>query len=255
MTGTKVGAIVVTHGPHQDLADCLTSLQSQVDQLVVVANLPGPLPLPPEAVLIENVRPVGFAENVNRGLAATTAPWVVMANPDTVARPDAVDRLVSFAQSRPRAGVCGPRLVYPDGRLQSSRRRFPTVAGTAVRRTPLRLAFPPDRWQQSHYCTDEEPDMPAPADWLIGAFLLLRRQMADEIGGLDAGFRLYGEDIDLGYRAARAGWERWFVPDAVVQHRFAAVIDRRFLHRHTIWHLRGMARYLNKHPESILRFR
>jgi GT2 family glycosyltransferase len=253
VTVPEVGAIVVTHGPHRDLADCLTSLGRQVDQVVVIANLPGPLPVPPGAVVIENARPVGFAENVNRGLAATTAPWVVIGNPDAVARPDAVDRLVSFGEQRPMAGILGPRLVYPDGRLQSSRRRFPTVAGTAVRRTPLRLAFPPDRWQHTHYCTDEEPDVPVPVDWLIGAFLLLRRRMADEIGGLDARFRLYGEDIDLGYRAARAGWERWFVPDAVVQHRFAAVIDRRFIHRHTLWHLRGMARYVHKHPESVLR--
>src|SRR5204863_4276010 len=86
MSGSQVGAVVVTHGPHEDLADCLSSLDRQVDQLVVVANLPGRLPVPSGAALIENTKPLGFAENVNRGLAATTAPWVVMANPDTVAR-------------------------------------------------------------------------------------------------------------------------------------------------------------------------
>ncbi len=53
---------------------------------------------------------------------------------------------------------------------------------------------------------------------MLGGFLLLRRAMLDELGGFDEGFRLYGEDIDLQYRAMRAGWERWYVPSAVVRH-------------------------------------
>ena len=66
---------------------------------------------------------------------------------------------------------------------------------------------------------DDRPTEPAQADWMLGGFLLLRREMLDELGGFDAGFRLYGEDIDLCYRAAKAGWERWYVPEAVVTPR------------------------------------
>ena len=90
---------------------------------------------------------------------------------------------------------------------------------------------------------------------MVAAFLLLRRQMLAEIGGFDECFRLYGEDIELCYRAAKAGWERWYVPAAVVRHEYAAVIDRRFLTRHTIWHARAMARFLRKHPERLLALR
>ncbi len=90
---------------------------------------------------------------------------------------------------------------------------------------------------------------------LLGGFLLLRRRMLDELGGLDEGFRLYGEDIDLCYRAAKAGWERWYVPAAVVHHDYAAVIDKKFLTRHTLWHARAMARFLRKHPERLLALR
>src|SRR5439155_1554267 len=79
--------------------------------------------------------------------------------------------------------------------------------------------------------------------------------MLDEIGGFDPGFRMYCEDIDLNYRAAKAGWERWYVPAAVVRHEYAAVIDRRFLTRHTLWHARAMLRFLRKHPERPLAFR
>ncbi len=66
---------------------------------------------------------------------------------------------------------------------------------------------------------------------------------------------MYCEDIDLNYRAARAGWERWYVPAALVHHEYAAVIDKRFLTRHTLWHARAMLRFLRKHPERLLALR
>jgi GT2 family glycosyltransferase len=77
--------------------------------------------------------------------------------------------------------------------------------------------------------------------------------MLEEIGGYDAGFRMYGEDIDLCYRAAKAGWERWYVPDAIVRHRWDAYTDKRFLTRRTVWHWRGILRFVRKHPESLAR--
>ena len=163
--------------------------------------------------------------------------------------------LHDFMEARPRCGIAGPRLANPDGSLQPSRRRFPTVGGTVVRRTPLRSAFPPLRRQRGHYLLDEQPTEPVQADWMLGAFLLLRREMLEELGGLDAGFRMYGEDIDLCYRAAKAGWERWYVPAAVVHHEYAAVIDHTFWSRHTIWHARAMLRFLRKHPERLLALR
>jgi GT2 family glycosyltransferase len=146
-------------------------------------------------------------------------------------------------------------MLYSDGTWQASRRRFPTVGGTLVRRTPLRLLFPPLRWQRRHYLLDDRPDQPVQTDTMLGAFILLRRTMLDEIGGWDAGFRMYGEDIDLNYRAAKAGWERWYVPAAVVHHEYAAVIDKKFLTRHTLWHAHAMLRFLRKHPERLLALR
>jgi hypothetical protein len=125
------------------------------------------------------------------------------------------------------------------------------VTGTLVRRTPLRYPARPFERQRSHYLLDEPPDEPVQADWMLAAFLLLRREMLEQLGGFDEGFRLYGEDIELCYRAAKAGWERWYVPEAVVTHRYAAVIDRRLLTRHTLWHWRGIARFVRKHPERL----
>jgi GT2 family glycosyltransferase len=250
----SVSAVVVSHGHAAEIEQSLPALVPQVDELVVIANLPGSVGIVPSGVrVIENRHPLPLAANLNLGIAATSGSYVLCANPDAIAQPDAVAALARFMDGSPRCGIAGPLMLWPDGTWQPSRRRFPTVSGTLVRRTPLRKLYPPYEHQRDHYLLDERPTQPVQADWMLGAFLLQRRSMLDELGGWDAAYRHYVEDIDLCYRAARAGWERWYVPEAVVRHAYAAVIDRRFLSRHTLWHLRGMARFARKHPEGVFR--
>lgn len=249
-----VSAVVVSHGHADDLDVLLPVLAAQVDEVVVVANLPGSVrAVPPGTVIVENERPLCLSANVNRGTAASRGDLVVNVNPDAVPEPGAVAALAAFMEGRPRCGIAGPLMLWPDGTWQPSRRRFPRVAGTIVRRTPLR-ALRGTYAQTGHYLLDERPDGPVEADWMLGAFLCMRRSMLDEIGGWDAGYRHYVEDIDLCYRAMKAGWERWLVPDAVVRHAYAAVIDKTFLSRHGLWHLRSMARFVRKHPETLVRW-
>ena len=249
----KVSAVVVSHGHADELARSLPALVPQVDETLVIANLPGSVQDVPAGVrVLENPRPLPFAANVNLGIASTRVSTSSSRIPTRLPRPTAVRGLTAFADEHPRCGIAGPQMRWPDGAWQPSRRRFPTVRGTIVRRTPLRRFRSPYETQREHYALDERPTEPVQADWMLGAFLLMRRTMLDEIGGWDAGYRHYCEDIDLCYRAAQAGWERWYVPDAVVTHAYAAVIDQRFLSRHTLWHARGMARFVRKHPERLL---
>jgi N-acetylglucosaminyl-diphospho-decaprenol L-rhamnosyltransferase len=241
-----VSAVVVSHGTPDAVERLLPVLREQVDEVVVVANIPGSVPDGIDAV--HNGRPLGYAANLNQGFALTTAPLVLAVNPDAVPEPGAVKILAGFMDGHPRCGVAGPQMLYPDGRQQPSRRRFPTIGGTIVRRTPLRLVVP----QRRHFHLDEAlPSEPVQADWMLGGFLMLRRSMLDELGGLDDGYRLYGEDIDLQYRAMRAGWERWYVPAAVVRHEHQAETDRHWLTRRTLWHWAGIARFVRKHPERL----
>jgi GT2 family glycosyltransferase len=253
----KVSAVVVSHGHAAELAMSLPALAPQVDELLVIENVPGGLSpeLPEGTRVLRNEHALSFAANANLGTAGTSHELVLIANPDAVPEPDAVAVLRRFMEERPHCGVAGPRMLYADGSWQASRRSFPTVGATLVRRTPIRLLFPPLRWQRRHYLLDDRPVEPVPADTMLGAFLLLRRAMLEQIGGWDPGYRMYCEDIDLNYRAAKAGWERWYVPAAVVRHDYAAVIDKRFLTRHTVWHARAMLRFLRKHPERLLALR
>ncbi len=255
----KVSGIFVATGAGEAgmLRDSLPALRAQVDELVVVANGRGsrPASLPPDVLVVENERPLGFSANVNKGIEATSGEYVVISNPDAVPRGGCVAELVRFAEAHPRCGIAGPKMLNTDGTLQASRRSFPTIGGTIVRRTPLRTLFPPLRWQKRHYLLDAPTDEALPVDTMLGAFLLMRRAMLDEIGGWDAGYKLYVEDIDLSYRAMRAGWERWWVPSAVVQHEYQAVIDKHFFTRRNLWHVHAMLRFLRKHPERLFALR
>jgi GT2 family glycosyltransferase len=249
----NVSAVVVSHGHAEEVGRLLPVLQPQVDETVVIANVPRSVETVPDGVrVVENVRPLPLAANVNTGVSLTSGEFVLTANPDALPEPGAVAALLAVADSRSRCGIAGPQMRWPDGSWQPTRRRFPTVRGTIMRRTPLRGSRPPYETQRDHYLLDERPTEPVEADWLLGAFLLMRREMLEGLGGWDTGYRHYCEDIDLCYRAMRAGWERWYVPGAIVIHDYAAVIDRRFLSRNTVWHARGMVRFIRKHPERML---
>ena len=248
----RVGAVVVSHGRPDQLATCLNVLRPQVDELLVVANIPGSIwSLPEDVRVLENRRPRGYGANVNAGVARLRADVVITANPDTIARPGAVQELVDVMVERSRCAVAGPQLLYPDGAWQPSRRRFPTVGGTLVRRTPIRWVADPKRHQRGHYLLDEQPSESVKADWMLGAFLLFRRSAFEELGGFDESFRLYGEDIDFCLRAAKAGWERWYVPSAVVEHEYEAIIDEKFLTRRTLWHFCGMFHFVRNHRDWL----
>ena len=199
----KVSAIVVSHGHARELERSLPALAPQVDEMVVIANFPGSVgPMPAVLACSRTHARSRYTADVDRGIAETCGELVVISNPDAYPELNAVAELASFAAEHPLAGLVGPLVLWPDGTWQPSLRRFPTVVGTVWRRTPLRAAARARTvTRSSHYGT--RPDGPVQGDWLLGgACLLMRRSMLDELGGWDAGFRHYVEDIDLAYRAA-----------------------------------------------------
>ena len=128
----SAAAVVIWTPGDPDPQPCLDSLAPQVDELVITVNPGGSLSTN-GARAIENERTLGFGANINLGVAATAAPYVVVSNPDIEVTPGAIATLTAFAEAHPRCGIAAPQLRYPDGRWQPSRRSFPTVRGTLVR--------------------------------------------------------------------------------------------------------------------------
>ncbi|WP_343426756.1 glycosyltransferase family 2 protein [Candidatus Amarolinea dominans] len=151
-------------------------------------------------------------------MARSRGRWLLFLNPDTEVRPGSLAAMLRFMQAHAEAGVVGPRLFYPDGSVQSSRRRFPTLATTFWESTLLEQWWPHNPWER-RYRLEDVPDAAAQTvDWLVGACLLIPRAVMDQVGGWDEGFFMYSEELDLCRRIRQAGWQVIFTPEAAVIH-------------------------------------
>ena len=222
-----LSVIVVNRNTRELLLACLGSLFDgaaplRIEVIVVDnASTDGSVPSVesrfPQVRLIRNDTNTGFAHPNNQGIAASRGRYLLLLNSDTVVRHGALKRLVDFMDQHPEAGACGPRLVYPDGSLQRSCASFETpwrwfcdmldlgkVLPRSTALSNLRVRF-------DHAST-------SPVDWVMGAALLVRREVVDEVGMLDERFRIHCNESDWCYRMHRAGWPIYYVHSAEVVH-------------------------------------
>ncbi len=158
----------------------------------------------------------GTNEAIRSSLASATPPdyfWLL--NSDTLVCPHALARLVAAMESNPRLGIAGSRMIRPNGTVQRSAFRFPTITGEFEANV---------QWSWiSRVCARSvialaPPDEDTRVDWVSGGSMLLRRLVPEQIGLLDESFFMYFEDVDYCRRAARAGWETWHIPSSRVEH-------------------------------------
>jgi N-acetylglucosaminyl-diphospho-decaprenol L-rhamnosyltransferase len=223
-TEPSVSVVVVSYNTRDLLRACLASVAAStlsphevfvVDNAssdgsadMVVAEFPG-------VTLIPLSRNRGFAGANNVAIRRCTGDRILLLNPDATLAPDALATLSDALDRWPKAASVGPRVLNPDGTLQSCGYRFPTLL-REIRQSKrvnqaITLVLGPD-----------EP-LPAPVtevevDWSDGACMLLRRAAVDDIGGLDEQFFLFNEEVDWCYNARRAGWTVLVAPQATVWH-------------------------------------
>ena len=172
----------------------------------------------PWVQVIANTDNTGFTRANNQGLAASRGRFVLFLNPDTELATDALAAMLAFVESNPPVGILGPQLRYGDGAMQSSRRRFPTLATFFVESTVVQQWWPRNQVLSRYYVLDRPDDAIIRVDWVVGACMLVRRAVLNEIGGFDEGFFMYSEELDLCRRAVQAGWQVVYFPPAVVTH-------------------------------------
>ncbi len=192
-----------------------------------------------------------FAANNNVAFASCQSEYFLMLNPDTVMGEGTVDTLVKFMEDHPHCGACGPKLVFPDGSLQHSCRRFPTTWSTLLRRSPVRLLLPRERRGERHLMVSVSHDNEMEVDWLLGACILVRREAIKGTRLLDEGFPLYCEDIDLCLRLKKGGFATYYVPSVTVVHHHLAKSDSKLFCRESFLHALSMMHFIRKHYFSI----
>ena len=154
--------------------------------------------------------------------------------------------MVSCLQNQPQVGALGPQLRYADGSIQPSRRRLPTLRTALVDSTFLEKWFPNHPELRRYKVLDCSADEACSVDWLVGACLLVRREMVDEVGYLDEGYFMYSEELDWQKRMRDAGWEATYLPAAQVIHYEGRSSEQAGAATH-IRFSRSKVRYFRKH--------
>ena len=249
-------SILIVHYETPDLLrQCLCSLfatpSDQPFEVIVIDNTsvdPAVKELPevfPQVVFHFNRENIGFSKGNNQGIRMGQGKYCMIANPDTVMDGTAIQGMTAFMDEHPDVGVAAPRLVNPDGSLQFSCRRFPTLRTLLLRVFRLDGLFP--RLANRYLMRDWDHAEARSVDWVMGACMVLRRQALDAVGLLDEGFFMYYEDIDLCLRMWQEGWKVYYEPGVVVRHEHRRTSAAFPPNRLTWVHARSLIRLLRKH--------
>ena len=243
-----VPAVIVNYNSGSHLVHCVRSLRAEgITTVVVVDNdshdgsVDALVAADPDVTVVHAGGNVGFGSGINRGAIKVDAEFMLVMNPDTVVEPGMVKALVASIDADPHVGIVGPLIETAEGDIYPSARTFPTMAD-AVGHAFLGLVRPDNRFTRRYRMLDWDHAATRRVDWVSGACMLVRQTCFRELGGFDEAYFMYLEDVDLCWRARRAGWEVAYEPAARVVHVQGVSAD---LHPY---------RMIAAHHRSLLRF-
>ncbi|HEY7946633.1 MAG TPA: glycosyltransferase family 2 protein [Acidimicrobiales bacterium] len=228
---SPVAAVVVNHDAGASLRSFLATLRAEnIGEVIVVDNASSDgssddAEAEPTVRVVRTGENRGYGAGANRGLAATGAELVLVSNPDVAVHRGAVAALAGAFAADPTLAIAGPRILAADGTRYPSARRFPSMT-VAAGHVLLGLIAPGNRFSRRYRMADlDGPASPGgdrstavAVDWVSGACFMARHTALTELGGFDESYFMYVEDLDLCWRAHRAGWAVAYVPGAVVTH-------------------------------------
>jgi N-acetylglucosaminyl-diphospho-decaprenol L-rhamnosyltransferase len=250
---SQLSIIVVSWNVRELLRACLAALPCEAE-IIVVDNASGDGSAAmvasefPGVRLQANAENRGFTGGNNDGLALAGRRYELFLNPDTVVQDDALEQMLAYLEAHPGVGVVGPQLRYGDGQLQSSRRRFPTLAMALFESTPLAWHWPPTQnpWARRYRMDDTPADRTQEVDWVVGAALLTRSEVLAQVGGFDEGYFMYSEELDWQRRVRQRGWKVVYMPEAVITHYEGKSSEQATGARHIRFNA-SKVRYFRKH--------
>lgn len=225
--GQELAVVIVTYSPGETLERCLETLAKATtrDYRVVLADNGSEDGAPEKAAaehqnvtLLHTGGNLGYGTAANRGVA--TLPdeygWIVVANPDLEFGPGSLDVLLEASTRWPRGGAFGPLIKEPSGVVYPSARLTPSL-GKGIGHAVVGRVWRGNPWTKAYKQSDTSV-VEREAGWLSGSCLLMRREAFDSVDGFDPRYFMYFEDVDLGDRLGRAGWQNVYVPSAEVVH-------------------------------------
>jgi N-acetylglucosaminyl-diphospho-decaprenol L-rhamnosyltransferase len=224
-----VSVVIVSYKVRDLLRECLRSLVHDLEKLRgevwVVDNASGDGSVEmveaefPWVRLIRSSWNRGYGAANNLAIRQARGRYVVTLNPDTVVPPGALLDTIAEMEAHPDIGALGPKLVLADGSLdRACRRSFPSPEVAFYRLFGLAKLFPNHPRFARYNLLNVDEDTPLDVDSVVGAFMLVRREVIERVGMFDEAFQLYGEDLDWAYRIKAAGWRVRYHPAVVVLH-------------------------------------
>ena len=213
-----ISVVIVSYNSCNYLRACLSSIEvEQCSEVIVVDNVStdGSDEIVtqefPNMRLIKSSQNDGYGAAANLGITSCSSKYVLLLNSDTLLQWGTLQSLTNYLDRHPQAAVVGPSLVNPDGTRQASCFPFPTPWQILLRETRLAKIW-------SETTANHSADSARSVPWVLGAALAIRRQAFTSVGGFDASFFMYYEEVDLCYRLNRSGWQTHFTPAATVTH-------------------------------------
>jgi len=224
-----LSVVIVSYKVRDLLRDCLASLQPDLARLrgevwvVDNASDDGSVEMVasefPWVNLIASSWNRGYGAANNLAIRQARGRYVLILNPDTKLPPGALVESIAELEAHPDIGALGPKLVLADGTLdRACRRSFPSPEVAFYRLSGLMKLFPNHPRFARYNLLNVDEDTPLDVDSVVGAFMLVRRDVIEAVGMFDEAFRLYGEDLDWAYRIKQAGWRIRYHPKVVVLH-------------------------------------
>ena len=173
----------------------------------------------PQVKLMENHDNVGFAKANNQAIRVSSGEYVLLLNPDTLVEEDTFEKCLRFMDETPDCGGLGVKMVDGQGRfLPESKRGIPYPKASFYKLFGLSKLFPKSQKFGAYHATYIGEDETHEVEVLSGAFMMLRKSVLDQVGLLDEGYFMYGEDIDLSYRILKGGYKNYYFPQTRIIH-------------------------------------
>lgn len=221
-----ISVLTVNYRSSRDVAELAASLREFRDglpvELIVANNSPEDrIEVATDESLSVTVcdgENVGYGAGINRALRHSRGDFLMAVNPDVRVTPGVLRGAINYLENNPDIGIVLPMLLYPDGTIQRSIRRFYTWPVVMYARSPVRALLPPPTFFRHHLCADIGRSRPADVDWGIGAAMFFRRSDCEGYAFFDERFFLYFEDVDLCYRMWQKGKRVVYCPHLVCRH-------------------------------------
>jgi N-acetylglucosaminyl-diphospho-decaprenol L-rhamnosyltransferase len=255
--------IIVNYNVKYFLEQCLCSVTKAINkretEIFVVDNnsTDGSLeylqPKFPQVKFISNTKNVGFAKANNQALLKASGKFILFLNPDTIVAEDSFEKCISFLALNKNAGAVGVRMIDGSGfYLKESKRGFPSPWVSFCKLSGLIYLFPQSKIFAKYYLGHLKENENNPVDVLSGAYMMVKKEVLDNIGGFDEQFFMYAEDIDLSYRIQKANYFNYYLAETTIIHFKGESTQKGF--RYVKLFYKAMSQFVRKHYDGDISF-